>query len=351
MEAEEIDKEELSVTKDLLVEKMATLKELDNKLTELVPEEELEEEICRADEYTEKIHRTLTKINKVITESTIHPVANVTPVAPTRVIESTLVPPTSAPVDTPSILSDRVKLPKIDLPHFWGNLTKWTAFWDSFNSAVHLNDRLSDIDKFNYLRSLLEGAAADAIAGLALSTANYTEAIEILKRRFGNKQLINSKHMESLLNFSAVVSDQHLRDLRRLYDQSESSIRSLKGLGVEPESYGTMLSSVLLNKLPPDLRLIVSRRISSENLDLEILLETFEEELIAHERANNTSANPHRPSRTSTSSRVSTSAFSVTDGVFVFCQGSHLTTDCESVSSSASRKKVLQTSGCCYNCL
>ena len=38
--------------------------------------------------------------------------------------------------------------------------------------------------------------------------------------------------------------DSHLRDLRRLYDQSEANVRSLKALGVEPESYGAMLSSV-----------------------------------------------------------------------------------------------------------
>ena len=44
----------------------------------------------------------------------------------------------------------KVKLPKITLAHFKGNPIYWTAFWDSFESAVHLNDALSDIDKFNY---------------------------------------------------------------------------------------------------------------------------------------------------------------------------------------------------------
>ena len=146
---------------------------------------------------------------------------------------------------------------------------KWTAFWDSFTSAVHTNDQLSEIDKFNYLRSLLEGNAYEAVAGLALSEANYGEAVEILKKRFGNRQLIISKHMESLLSINAVTSDS---DLRRLYDQSEANIRSLKALGVEPESYGAMLSSVLLSKLPPDRHLIVSHKVSADNLDMDSLL-------------------------------------------------------------------------------
>ena len=61
---------------------------------------------------------------------------------------------------------------------------------------MHNNDTLTDVHKFNYLRSLLERLAYEAIAGLTLSAANYKEAIEILKKRFGNKQLIVSKHME-----------------------------------------------------------------------------------------------------------------------------------------------------------
>ena len=67
-------------------------------------------------------------------------------------------------------------------------MMKWTAFWDSYKSAVHDNDELSDVDKFNYLRSLLERTAYEAIAGLSLSSANYGEAIDILMKRFGNKQ-------------------------------------------------------------------------------------------------------------------------------------------------------------------
>ena len=61
---------------------------------------------------------------------------------------------------------------------------------------------LSPIDKLTYLKSVLDSAAAEAIAGLTLTAANYEEAISTLKKRFGNKQLII---MEILL----AVSHQH----------------------------------------------------------------------------------------------------------------------------------------------
>ena len=107
----------------------------------------------------------------------------------------------------------------MSLPHFDDNLLKWTSFWDSFESTIHSSSDLPDVDKFNYLRSLLERNAYEAIAGLTLSSANYREAIEILRKRFGTKQLIISKHMDTLLNVDAVSSDQHLKDLCRLYDK------------------------------------------------------------------------------------------------------------------------------------
>lgn len=45
-----------------------------------------------------------------------------------------------------------VKLPKLNVPSFDGNILKWQEFWDSFHSAIHDNRTLANIDKFNYLK-------------------------------------------------------------------------------------------------------------------------------------------------------------------------------------------------------
>jgi len=68
------------------------------------------------------------------------------------------------------IRSPHVKLPKLSLKKFGGDLTKWTTFWDTFESAVHNNPPLKSIDKFNYLNSLLESVASEAISGLTLTS-------------------------------------------------------------------------------------------------------------------------------------------------------------------------------------
>ena len=45
---------------------------------------------------------------------------------------------------------------------------------------------LSNVEKFNYLRSFLEGETLHSIAGLSLTNDHYPEALQFL--RYGNKQ-------------------------------------------------------------------------------------------------------------------------------------------------------------------
>ena len=107
---------------------------------------------------------------------------------------------------------------------------------------------LSNIEKFNYLRSLLTHSAAEAISRLALTAANYKEAIQILTECYGNKQQIVNKHMEQLLRIDALSPQHNARVLRRFYDTVESNVCNLTSVGVKSEAYRAFLSSVLMSK-------------------------------------------------------------------------------------------------------
>ncbi|XP_053389852.1 uncharacterized protein LOC123530907 [Mercenaria mercenaria] len=93
-----------------------------------------------------------------------------------------------------------VKLPKLEMISFGGDKTRWVEFWDSFQSSVHDNSSISNVDKFNYLKSKLFGEARRAVMGIALSNENYTVALEVLKDRFGNTQEIIDLHYNRLIN-------------------------------------------------------------------------------------------------------------------------------------------------------
>lgn len=161
--------------------------------------------------------------------------------------------------------------------------------------------------------------------------------------------------METLLNIEVVTSEQNLRGLRRLYDEVESHVRSLKALGVAPESYGALLSSVLLNKLPPELRLIISRKAPDFTLDMDSLLKFVEEELIARERTHNPIQLPSRRSQDKSRS-TATTLFSgaqppISGLTCCYYQQPHSSTDCSSVPSIGARKQILRANGRCFSCL
>ena len=61
-----------------------------------------------------------------------------------------------------------VKLPKIDVPAFNGNILYWKSFWGQFAVAVHTRTNISDTEKLVYLRhSVKEGSAKHVIEGLS----------------------------------------------------------------------------------------------------------------------------------------------------------------------------------------
>ena len=244
-----------------------------------------------------------------------------------------------------------MKLPKLSLPHFSGNVTKWTTFWDLFESAVHNNDDLTDVDKFNYLRSLLERTAYEAISGLTLSSANHREAIDVLHKWFGNKQLIISKHMETLLGIEAVTSEQDVKGLRRLHDDVESHIQGLKSLGVAPELYGALLSPVLLNKLPPELRFIISRKVTDSTLDVDSLLKTVEDELIAREQPTIQRKCPLV--KTKTNFALPLLHFFLPHNLPLLVRPAAIFSSPipQPIAPQCPRKQILRMSGRCFNCL
>ena len=194
LDADPIDLTAVEQCITTLTRKLRVLTSLDEDILELTPQDAIDNEIERADQYQEDVQGVLAKLSKSLAPPPA-PATTRPPAAPLAVPVTTppaVITPAPGGRATTAVHATRVKLPRLTLPHFSGNPAKWTTFWDSFESAIHSNTRLSEVDKFNYLRSLLEGSAFEAIKGLTLSAASYQDAVAILKRRFGNKQLIVS---------------------------------------------------------------------------------------------------------------------------------------------------------------
>ena len=148
------------------------------------------------------------------------------------------------------------KLPELKLKSFGGNPLEFRGFWDHFKAAIHNDETLEKITKFNYLRNNLNGTAYSAIAGLSLTSQNYDEAVKIIEERFGNKQLLITTNIDKLLSIPPVASTSNVEGLREVYNKIETYARNLKTLDVEKEKYGPILISIVMSKIPSEIKLI-----------------------------------------------------------------------------------------------
>jgi len=71
--------------------------------------------------------------------------------------------------------SMHIRLPKLNLPTFFGKYDEWFPFFDIFNSVIHSNISLSNMQRFQK-RASLTGDASAVISSLELSDANYDVA-------------------------------------------------------------------------------------------------------------------------------------------------------------------------------
>ena len=222
------------MSKVSLTGRLNTLDKLDAEILSKIEEyEQIEAEIFDAEEFKEVLENILSDIDGALQPQ----VSNVS--------ENPL---TDTDTGETEIQKTKVscKLPKLSLKRFNGDPSMWMQFWDSFESAVHKNSELSEIDKINYLRGQLEGRALATISSFSLTALNYNVAIELLKDRFANLQIIISSHMEKLLKLQEVSDVNDVKKIRAFYDTFDA-VSAIKAIppGLLDEGYRFVSSDVV----------------------------------------------------------------------------------------------------------
>ncbi|MEL7309018.1 MAG: DUF1759 domain-containing protein, partial [Pseudomonadota bacterium] len=161
-------------------------------------------------------------------------------------------------VSAPSFTSQRepqVKLEKLSLPCFEGDILSFQSFWETFDSRVHSNSSLNDIDKFDYLLSRCRGRAADAIAAIPRTASGYELAVKTLQRRFGRRAPIIDLCLTQLIEIKPLADECSTLELRKILDLMNVHVRTLLSLGLEEKGGADWLGPVLVARLPSRLRL------------------------------------------------------------------------------------------------
>ena len=354
------NKGKLKAFRDVLNDKLGVLSELNTSILDQVEDDEIDKEIEETSDLKGDIQERIVNIELVIRSdrsSSESEDEGGSLYAATSVSSSKK---SSAKKKDAKQIAQTVKLPKLVIKKFGGNHAEYQSFWDSFDATIHSNESLNDIEKLNYLRSYLEGPAAATITGLALTKENYRIAVDLLRERFGNKQVIISSHMDSLLKIPRVTLASDIKRVRDVYDKIEINVRSLQALGIKSEMYGSLLIPVMMEKIPEEFRLVISRKMKSDTWDINELLDAFKEELEAREKSRfvggssnvvekplskqNKLPEPITAAALHSSEQLKMSCF--------FCNHpGHKSFNCVTVTDPVKRKEILKRKGRCFVCL
>ena len=323
--------------------KSSVLADLDKEIYSYCKLTELEGEIKESETVVGRIMEYKMKIEAVVNQS------NLTEILCSE--ESPHVHSSDAAVQ-----AAKPRLPKLVFPVFYGDVTQWTSFWDSYKSAVHENVQLSKVDKFNYLQGLLDGPAARSIKGLPLSEGNYDSVIEILKQRFNKPQLIISTHMDKLVKIPCCNMDQS-HTLKVVYDKITVHIRGLSALGVGSDQYGSLLIPIIMSKMPNEIRLRIAHEAKDDVWKIEDLMTIIKVEVEARETSEVTKfkslpgTSRNNPPHNSHTPTVNAFAAQTHNIRCVYCDSQHFSASCDKVKGIKDRKDILIKSGRCFNCL
>ena len=302
------------------------------------------------------------------------------------------------------------KLPKLELSEFSGDVRKFYMFWNQFEEKINSNTDLSDSDKFGYLLHYVKGKPREMLDGM-VGSANYADAVSLLKNTYGDKGIIETHLMSDLWALPAVTDVRQLQSQKDFVTKLEVTVRSLQGLGIRPSELGRVLKPVVFCKLPyawkieyerirarqlkessanlildlenenqtdnssergriematfdqfmeflrEELMIRIRAEQGSVSLGLERKSEKKEEKAYSTERAKEKPSGPKNPSlvfhaavgNSSTDSNGQRSSGEIRN--CIFCEDNHVPWRCDKTMTVADRKKKAAEKGACFVCL
>ncbi|UYV82294.1 hypothetical protein LAZ67_21001626 [Cordylochernes scorpioides] len=144
-----------------------------------------------------------------------------------------------------------LRLPKMELPCFDGDLEGWISWWSRFN-RIHEDKDLDDDEKMHYLvQAMIPGSRAHRLLGAYTHTwKNYENAIGALKGRFGDKKLLIELYLRKLINLVVFNARRQSANLDRLYDEISAYLQYLESLSIPSEYLEVFLFPLVESCLP-----------------------------------------------------------------------------------------------------
>ena len=135
-----------------------------------------------------------------------------------------------------------IKLPKLSIPKFNGDVLNWRTFWEQFQVSIHKWEKLSDAKKLAYLKDTVKDGPAECVTqGLAQTVDTYDEAIECLLNRYDWLHLIHQAHICAILDVPSLKEDNG-KEIRHLHDALLQHYLTLRAMN--EDNFETLLMPI-----------------------------------------------------------------------------------------------------------
>ncbi|XP_077256688.1 uncharacterized protein LOC143894368 [Temnothorax americanus] len=247
-----------------------------------------------------------------------------------------------------------IRLPKLALPQFSGDLALWPTFIALFDAAVHNNLDVTVIEKFQHLLTSLSGEALGVVKHLPLTVENYPIAYDALQARYSDKRELAKQYWRAVVHAKPLVGDTPA-SLRALLDGFTENTRALGMLGYPVKAWDFMLYNHLLEKLTPTLReKFEASHMSVDSPSFDQLVQYLSSycSVLASVAGPSAQSGKSKPS-TPAKKGAATTSLVTRNAACVKCGEQHLLAKCAGFLQLSARERhdLARDKGLCLNCL
>ncbi|XP_031351409.1 uncharacterized protein LOC116176791 [Photinus pyralis] len=248
----------------------------------------------------------------------------------------------------------RIKLPKLDLRVFNGELEEWLGWGAHFEKIDKAS--LDDAEKFQYLVQALAGPAKELVLGFPPTSENYPKALNSLKERYGNQDLLGELYTRDLLQL-CIRQSKSRQDILQIHDKVETALRSLESLQINMKDCAPIITPLVESTLPEETLKAFRRALPVEKQSskdrLTFLLQFLKKEIDTEQRVKLASRcfDPF-PTRTRTAQVLHTKERTF-ENICIFCEiPGHKGKNCRKALRMKidDKKAILLKKGACFIC-
>lgn len=141
-----------------------------------------------------------------------------------------------------------LRLPKIELPQFDGDYSRWLSFRDTFVSMIHANSDIPTVAKLQYLLQSLGPTAKKPYESVDIKADNYFTTWSAILKRYDDKRHLKRQLFRGLYDLPA-VPEECASAIHNLADDFQRHVKALEKLDELVQHWDTPLVNMLSYKL------------------------------------------------------------------------------------------------------